>query len=161
MPIKSIIQDYTGRQRDINIAFGIDPSDPQRQIVNLSFGSISTFCAGVQKLIQRYMILFLTAVGSQPQFPNFGTEFASTLYSANLSSREDMLHTFNFANFSVLEVLKTYQSKNPNLPLDEQISTSILNNLEVVGDSLSVEIKLVTLAGDNVDFLIPLPLNNK
>lgn len=160
MPIKSIITDYTGRKRDINIAFGIDPTNPDRQVLNLSFGAISTFCAGVQKLVQKYMILFLTAIGSQSQFPTFGTEFAGTIYSGNLASREDVLHAFNFANFSVLETLKAYQAKNPSLPLDEQISTALLNNLEVEGDRLSVEIRIVTNAGEDVDFLIPLPLNN-
>ena len=160
MPIRNIIQDYTGRKRDLNIAFGIDPTNPNRQIVDLSFGKLSTFCAGVEKLIQRYMILFLTAVGSQLNYPTFGTDFANVLYSSNLKSREDMLHTFNFANFNVLTILEKYQTDNPGLPLDEQISTASLNEFEVSGDKLSVSIKILTLAGENVDFLIPLPLKN-
>lgn len=159
MPIKSITQDYTGRKRDLNIAFGIDPTNTARQKVDLRFGPLSTFCAGVQKLIQKYMILFLTAAGTQPQFPTFGTDFSKSIYSGNLTSREEILHAFNFANFTVLETLKKYQAKNPDLPLDEQISTATLNNLEIDGDRLTIDIKIITNAGEDVDFLIPLPLN--
>lgn len=157
MPIGKITTDYFGRKKDISIIKGADPNTLGKQNVTLEFGKISTYCAGVQKLIQRYMIIFLTLLGSQPKFPTFGTDFYSRLTGSNLVSRADMIHLFNFANLTTIKTIKEHQSTKTDIPEDEQLNTAYLNSLLISGDTLSLKVVIETSAGSTVDFVVPLP----
>jgi len=66
MPISSTTTNYSGRKKDIHIFQGVDPSKVSD--INPSFGKISNYCAGVQKLVQRYAICLLTELGSQENY---------------------------------------------------------------------------------------------
>ncbi|MEG7795894.1 hypothetical protein, partial [Listeria monocytogenes] len=71
MAIKSITTNYTGRKIDLHIMQGVKA--PGSSDISLGFGKISNYCSGVQKLIQRYTIMLLTEIGSQENFPTFGS----------------------------------------------------------------------------------------
>jgi hypothetical protein len=157
MPISGITTDYSGRKKDISIAFRIDPSNINRQIVDLRFGKVSSFVAGIQKLIQRYMITFLTILGTQPNYPQYGTDILKILQQGNTISKNDLVHLFNFANLKVMTLFKAYQSSNPSEPSDEQISTAVLQDIQTGADFVYFDVKIFTLAGDEVNFLLPIP----
>ena len=161
MPISGTTTDYTGRKKDLSIMSGTDPKSTERQPVTLKFGAVSSFCAGIQKLIQKYMIYFTTIAGTQSQYPDFGTDFMIGVQNGNIRTREDIVHAFNFANLKTLEALKAYQKENPTIPTDEQINTASLDNLEVNGDKLVIDIRIVSNAGTDVVFLMPLPIQRK
>jgi hypothetical protein len=158
MPITSFSNDYTGRQKDINLAHKIDPTSREKQKVSLSFGSVSSFCSGTQKLVQRYMISLLTALGSQSNTPEFGTDLLPTVTNNRYVSLQDLKHTFNFANWKVINEFRTYQNANPDLPADEQLNTATLSSLNVNKGVVHFQITLLTLAGDEIEFLVPLPI---
>lgn len=159
MAINQITTDYSGRKKDVSIIRNIDPTNPTTQKVTLEFGKVSAYCAGVQKLVQRYMIIFMTQVGTQKMYPNFGTPFYGQITQGNVTNKTDLVHKFNFANLKTVETIRTYQQQFNDIPLDEQINTAVLGDIIFVAkDSINIRILIKTNAGENVDFLMPLPL---
>lgn len=160
MGITSFNTDYTGRQKDISIFRGQNFQSSNPQPVKIVFGNPSQFCAGIQKLVQRFAVLFLTNLGSQTNYPAFGTNFPTAVGINNNISSIRFTHLFNFASLSVLNTLRNYQAANPDLPLDEQINSVILQSFSSTPTSISCTIKIVSNAGDNFTFLLPIPNGN-
>jgi len=156
MPISGISTDYSTRTKDIHIFQGVNVQ--KRTDIAPSFGRISNYCSGVQKLVQRYGVILLTELGSQIDFVEFGTELITTLLrSSSAIGRGDVNLIFAKANVRVLDILRNYQRNTPGLPLDEQIDTAVLNDVVVTGDSIALDIQIFTLSGGEVVFLLPLP----
>lgn len=157
MPISGTSINYTGRTRDVCVLRGFDTTG-RRTVSTLTFGSPSSFCAGIQKLVQRYMVTFLTSAGSQSDYPTFGTDFLSSLTGGTFNpSTLDATHIFNFANAAVTDLFRNYQANNPNDPLDEQLDSAVLTRVAAYGDSVAFDVQLTSRAGVTVTFLIPLP----
>lgn len=157
MPITSVSSNYSGRLKDLCIADGIKGNTDKVQPMSLTFGKLSSYCAGVQKLVQRYAIMLMTKLGSQKDYPDFGTDFITNLNSGRNVSGQDFSYTFNFASWDVIKEMKTYQVANPEMPLDEQINTATLENYNVVKDAVQLNVRLTTMAGTNIQFIMPLP----
>ena len=153
--ITSVTTDYTGRQKDINIFGYKNPNTQTISTASLSFGRVSSYCAGVQKLLQRYTIALLTKLGSQTTYPDFGTDFTSSLESSQTS--QDLQHALVFANALVISEFRQYQAVNSGLPLDEQIQTVTINALTYTQGVLYLNLSILTLAGDAVQYILPLP----
>ena len=163
MGIAYTTTDVSGRMQDISILkFPVQYASNGQLVVDaLEFGTPSQFCVGIQKLIQRYVITLLTFLGSQTDYPTFGTGLLPYITSTNYgSSKDNVQHAFNFANSAVLSIFRTYQASNPNLPLDEQINTAILNDITLISDAINLKISIISNAGTNVVFYIPLPQLN-
>jgi len=158
MAISNISYNYTGRKKDISILQSATPLNRDRQIVSPKFGDTVRFCAGVQKLIQKYTIILLTNLNSQPNFPDFGTSLIFNL-RAGLTPIDKIAVTqlFSIASYQAVNTLLIYQSENPNIPEDEQIATAYLKNLVLSNDSVSFDVLITTATGEAVPFLIPLP----
>ncbi len=153
--------DYTGRTTDVLILGNVNPLSSATQVNSLSFGSSSKVVTGIQKLVQKYTILLLTDVKSQPTFPDEGTLLLPSLRKySKTTSVSDVEHYFNFANLTVIEKLRDYvRTAGENaVPIDEQLDSAELQKIEVVGDSLNISVKITSLAGDDVVFVLPLPL---
>lgn len=158
MPINGTSVNYSGRTKDVNIAGAVKGDKQGRQPMTLTFGRISSYCSGVQKLVQRYAIALLTRSGSQSRFEDFGTDLLDGLNGGRLSSRQEFLHVFNLASWAVIKEFKEYQAENPDLPLDEQINTATLESYDITGDTITVHVTITTLAGSSVTFITPLPI---
>jgi hypothetical protein len=158
MPISGTSTDYSTRKKDIHILQGVNPNQLSR--ITPSFGRISNYCAGVQKLIQRYAIALLTELGSQTKYPDFGSTLLRTLNNRNFkNNKADVFHIFNFANAAVVTSFRAYQAKTKNLPDDEQLATAQLKDVVVSNDSVSLSIQLYTVDTNAVVFLLPIPTN--
>lgn len=159
MPISSTTTDYSLRTRDISILQAPDPNKVGTQKVSAAFGKVSSFTAGIQKLVQRYTIMLMTIKGSQTNFPDFGTTFLSELmHRSNNMDTLALHHLFNFANLDVISQMKSYQSTLPTTaPLDEQIDTAQLVNVAANGDTVDFQILIKSRAGDTVQYVLPLP----
>ena len=162
MAITNFTVDYTGRTRDINIFQVANYTNGQTQTTSVVFGPVSKYVAGVEKLVQRWAILFMTAVGSQINYPTFGTEFIEDIFPSNSSnlSKLDALHLFNFANLDVISVFTTYQANNPGAPDDEQFASAQLVGFSSTADSLNMQVAITSIAGSSLTFVLPIPLNN-
>lgn len=158
MPINKVTTDYTGRDKDINIFPVVSPLLQPKQTVTPSFGKVSSYCAGVQKLLQRYAVALLTVQGSQPEYPTFGTGLLRNVMVSSITTLSDLSHAFNFANSLVISMFRDYQSKHEGLPLDEQLDTAILADITTTANyEVTFSVKIYTMAGNTYDYLLPIP----
>jgi hypothetical protein len=158
MAIALQTSDYTGRKKDLSILQYPNVTVPDGVEVAPSFGSPSRFCAGVQKLIQRYTVLMLTNVNSQEYYPDFGADFLWPLQSGTDPTDSIVARQiFTLADYATVSVIKNYQIDNPDIPLDEQLDFTTLRSITLYGGYVSFDVKLTTFAGEVVDFLVPLP----
>jgi hypothetical protein len=158
MPISSISSDYVNRSKDISILQYPDASIADAQIVFPEFGTSARFCTGVQKLVQKYVIILLTNITSQPNFPDFGTNFLYTL-KAGISpvDRVRASQIFVLASFAAVTALRKYQVANPAIPAEEKIVRADLTSLDLYGGYVGFSVNITTAAGENVPFIVPLP----
>ncbi len=160
MAITGFTTDYSNRTKDINVLKVGAYTNNQTQADTVAFGNPSQYITGIEKLVQKYAILFLTKVGSQVNNPTFGTNFLSTLStSSSLLSRLDVLHLFNFANLDVLDILKPFQADNPSIPDDEQLQSANLVSFATSPGTLNISIAITSVAGASLVFVLPIPLN--
>lgn len=138
--------DYTGRTKDLFISQGIDPLSSSIQSVTYSFGTISSFIAGVQKLVQRYAIALI----------NNG--LLNNIRAASANNLQVATHIFNFASYAVVSSFQAYALANPGAPNDETIASATLTDISSGNGSLSLTVQLVTNAGSSVVFVLPLSL---
>jgi hypothetical protein len=157
MGVASIITDYTGRLKDISILQYPDASKIEAQTVLPKFGKIPRFCAGVQKLVQRYTIMLLTNINSQVKYPDFGTSFLYTLQGGT-DPTDSLLASqiFAEANYITVKTLLFYQTQKDS-PADERIVKATLENISLMGGYVSFDVSLTTEAEDVIDFVVPLP----
>lgn len=158
MGIAKISTDYTARKKDINLFELPDASKAAAQTVLPKFGKNARFCAGVQKLIQKYAVILLTNVNSQANYPDFGTDFMYTL-RAGISPVDKLRASqiFNLASYDAVSTLKNFQIDHPEIPLDERIASATLSSITLYGGLASFDVSITTEAGSTVDFLVPLP----
>jgi hypothetical protein len=150
--------DYTGRKKDMSILDYPNLTAIDGAEVFPRFGKASKFCAGTQKLVQRYTILMLTNIGSQKFYPTAGVDFLWPLQSGiSPTSRIEAAQIFSLADYDANRVIRNYQTLNPDIPEDEQLQRTELQNLVLAGGYVAFSVKLVTLAGNDSNFLIPLP----
>jgi hypothetical protein len=149
---------YTGRKKDINVLRSPDATVYGPQNVTVGFGKRPQYCAGLQKLIQRYVIVLLTNIGSQPNFPEFGTDFLYSLHGRtapvdNLKASQ----IFNLASYDAVTLLKAYQAERDDIPDDERIVSAALVDIALSVDSAAFDVQITTEAGTSTSFLVPLP----
>ena len=172
MPISQVTSDYTGRKRDISILqtpnpYGL-PEDTNlwsiyqielsKNQVSPGFGKYGKFCAGIQKVVQKYAIILLTNLGSQPNFQEFGTDLIYTI-QAGISPVDILKATqiFTLASHYAVSTLLDYQASTQDIPSDERIVSAELTDISLYNGVASFSVKLTTEAGDSVGFLVPLP----
>jgi hypothetical protein len=158
MAIAKITTDYTGRKKDISILQYPDASKPEAQDVSPKFGKTPRFCAGPQKLVQRYTIILLTNLTSQINYPDFGTKFLYTL-KAGISPTDKLMarQIFQLASYSTVNTLKAYQVST-FVPPDESVKSAVLRSISLYGGYVSFDVVITTDAGSSIDFLVPLPI---
>jgi hypothetical protein len=158
MAVTGISTDYTERSKDISILQYPDATLTDPQTVLPQFGANPRFCSGVQKLLQKYTIILLTNLASQPNFPDFGTNFLYTLQGGiSPVDRVRASQIFILASFAAVTALRKYQVANPTIPADEKIVRAELLGLELYGSYVGFSVNIITEAGENISYVVPLP----
>lgn len=158
MAINTVLStDYANRKIDLHIFQGVKA--PTASSITPSFGRISNYCTGVQKLIQRYTIALLTELGSQPSFETFGTSLITELNSSSsLLNRADLYPIFNEANAKVLNEFFAFDLDNPSVPDDERLAGASVLSINSVNGTVSISVQIFTQATDPITFILPLPI---
>lgn len=158
MAVSSVTTNYSTRKRDISILQYPVATLPDAQTVTPKFGKNARFCAGVQKLVQRYAIILLTNLNSQEKYPDFGTDFLYSVQSGiNPTDTGAASQLFSLASYSAVKLIKSDQISRRNVPLDEQLNSATLTNISMLGDNVVFDVSIQTMAGTDVQFVIPLP----
>ena len=137
---------YTGRLLDMYISGKLNPLSTNIQNVTYCFGKPSKYIAGIQKLVQRYIISLV----------NSG--FVEQLAGMSASNINEAANTFNTYNWGVIQLFRAYQSNNPSVNLDEQINTVQLTGIASNGDAVTFSLLLTSSAGNTVSYTLPIPI---
>lgn len=145
---------YYNRSIDLCIYQGIEPG--KRVTVDQSLlnqgGSV---CTGIQKLIQRWVLRFLTPIGSVKFHPEWGTSFLENAISFN--SEIDAQLAFYSANADACSQLRAEETDD--MDLDERIDEVTLNYITLTETGFSLGVTLTTLFGTTTPVVLPILIN--
>lgn len=148
--------DLTGRLIDILISQGVNFVDENvTKPVELAFGDAERVVTGPQKLIQQWMIVFLTKRGSVQANPNFGTSFIRNMEQGRIVTDADV--RLEFADATALAT-DTLDEANVNKPEDEQLAVAELVDFTLTPTLLNMKVNLVSVAGEGTTVILPIPL---
>jgi len=145
--------DYTNRFFDIETAQTIvNPEGETRLTISLTNGQ--RVITGIQKLVQQYMIIFLTMVGDVKFNPEFGTLLLTSIIGGGVNTYGNLFSVFAVAN---LDTIKQILDGAAGMPDDEVIASAELLDLEIdtLGRKILFRIKITSVAGDSTEFIMP------
>jgi hypothetical protein len=155
---RALSYDYSNRTVDLEIFQTEDPPELFRQLtMSPKEAGISRAVAGIQKVVQRYLLTFMTAKGSVRNRPDFGSVFMSAITSGLLQSRSAVVQYFSFANADVIRQMKAQDAGDASAPNDERIRVAYLADyiIDTSTSRLYLKISIETLAGAGAEFLVP------
>jgi hypothetical protein len=147
-------QEYAGRTVDVA---ALHPSGRGPVASSLFFAPTGgQVCAGVQRLVQAWLIEFMTEQGSIAGQPERGSTFMIAVRRGYVRNGADVELEFGIAAAQVEDRLsKTYTAQTP---LDEQIVDSRLVGYRIDKGSYSLTVIIETAAGTSVRFIAPIPV---
>jgi hypothetical protein len=153
--------DITGRELDLEVLqTAAQPRELIRLTPTLAVDGVSRRITGLQKLIQRYTLIFFTKKTDVKFDPNQGTSFVSAVVTGAISTREQIVHNFTFANADVIAQLRS-EDADPRFgdpaPDDERIAAARLIDFSINRGTatLLMRVNITTLAGDSTVFVLP------
>lgn len=150
---------YDGRLIDIELLKTIQEPTQASQAVHLSltYQNQPRIVAGIEKLVQRYVLIFLTLVKSVKFDDQFGSIFMAAMTQGYLVNYGSLMDAFALSNS---RVIATLINSSDNLPLDEQLSSASLIdfNLDFTLGTITLSIELTSLAGTSAEFVVPISI---
>jgi len=110
--------------------------------------------AGIQKLVQRFLIELLTGAGSLTYLPDRGTLLMPRLNAGLIRTTQDLFSAFNEAAKSAVASLAAEETETD--PDDERIESVSLLSASLLGDTAVLNISITSLAGEELTVLYPL-----
>jgi hypothetical protein len=109
---------------------------------------------GIQKLVQRYAILFLSEAGDDPFDPVHGSSFVPLVTSGTVGTIGHARNIFADANLSVAMQMRI---ETEGLPPDETLESATLLDLRVDFQTSTVylQVLITSAAGSSVEFTLP------
>jgi hypothetical protein len=151
--------DYLGRTADICTFHGAKPGETvllRQSFFPASGAPGGTAVVGLQKLVQRFLVVFNTPRGSVLLDEDWGTDFYRVLYGSVYRTRSLIERAFAQAALQARQILVDEEF---GLPDDERFTSATLTDV-VFNDngSISLSIRLVSRAGESYLFIEPLAL---
>jgi len=144
---------YTNRLFDIEVGQTIVyPSGNKQLTISLTNGQ--RVVTGIQKLVQRYMLLFLTTQGSVNFMQDMGTNFVTVILQNGVKLYNQLFGLFAISNISVIKQLL---ADTEGLPDDEILSSAELIdfNIDSLNQNLRLNVRITSVAGDSAEFVLP------
>jgi len=152
-------KNYTGRKVDL---FIMDLRVPQFDgEAGLKLSDPVRITTGIQKLVQIYMITFLTAVDSKVLDRTAGTAVGDLVVGGVTPSEDAIRHLINIsaveAQAQILEQQEDLVDGGEVIPDDELLETAQLTGLAILNRTdVRVDVTIVTVAGDLFQFVVPI-----
>lgn len=152
--------DYSGRQVDVELLQSIaKPVDIERVSLS-SITKPAKIVAGIQKLVQRYASIFLSVIGDVRFDAKHGSVLMRQVMGGTIQDKGRLLNVFGEANLQVLQQLRRDDNQEDvfgTQPDDEKIASAILldSNVDYITSTIFMRIKINTLAGDDIVFVVP------
>lgn len=150
----STIADYQDRKVDI-LAFQLNDSKTQLSQALAVENSGGNICTGIQKLAQRWVLEFLTPVGSVPYKPRIGTPFLEKVRQGAIKNNFDVVTYFSASALLVELNLKREDSTSD--PADERFSSATLDGFSFSNSGkLILNVTLLSAAGTSRKVIMPI-----
>ena len=133
-------------------------SEPAADIlVHPDVSNVPRIVTGIEKLVQRYALLFLTQVGTVKNSDTEGTDFLSLLGSGNIYDDNTLKAESSAANDAVSRQIKT-EDKYLDTPDDEALEHSEITDTELnrATSTVHVTASITSVAGETYVYTMPL-----
>ena len=114
-------------------------------------GQVTT---GIQKLAQRWLLEFLTEVGSMPGLPTRGTNFMTLVRQGRLRSESAVLAAFTFAAYDARVNLR--KEEDDTWPDDERIAEATVESIAFLPGYAQIRLKIISRAGTARAIILPI-----
>jgi hypothetical protein len=152
--------DYSKRQVDIELLQSVEkPTEMVRVILGLAT-TTPKIVTGIQKVAQRYALLFLSTVGEVRFAPNQGALILSQVGGGRIQNRGQLQVAFAASNSTVLNQMKSDDSQFETygeIPDDERILDAILLDFDIdfATSVVYLRVRLLTGAGTDIIYVVP------
>jgi hypothetical protein len=148
---------YTGRTVDLSMFLGAQASG--ETAIQLDFAGGGSVITGIEKLIQSFLMLFLTEQGTVQYFPSIGSGFVTALRLGQLRTEVQVQQQFDLAVEEVGQTM-ALAADTAKLPSDETFASATLLsfNLDTADSKLVMQIQIASLAGVSRQIYLPVPI---
>lgn len=153
--------DYTGRTVDLCIMQGIAPSGDVQ--ITTAYGDAGSLVSGIQKVVQSWLVLFLTERGTVLNKPTRGSSFITAVRRGRIQVEGDIPAEFSAAADHVRRTMELDAAVDGTLPSDERLRDAVLRGYQLfkAASTLSLDIEIRSVAGTTADVLLPVPISIK
>ena len=147
--------DYSGRTVDLLLLKTVLKHENKQVNPNITNQPMSV--TGIEKLVQRYALLFLTELGSVMNSPNEGTEFLTSLSRGKIYDESSLSAAANLANKTVYRQIVS-EDTAMETPDDEALDDSSIQDMKMdrATASVSVTVKITSVAGESFVYTTPI-----
>lgn len=154
--------DYAGRTVDLLLLKTVLDVPVMNKRVGIDVSNVSgepMIVTGVEKLVQRFAVAFINAMGSTKFRPNHGTNIVPQVSKGlvyDMSSLE-----VEAAEANLLAKTQTIEGDaDEDTPDDEKLVDSEVTDLEFsrAEARIKISVRLTTSAGDSYTYIIPVPI---
>lgn len=154
--------DYAGRTVDLLLLKTVLDVPVMNKRVGIDVSNVSgepMIVTGVEKLVQRFAVAFINAMGSTKFRPNHGTNIVPQVSKGlvyDMSSLE-----VEAAEANLLAKTQTIEGDaDEDTPDDEKLVDSEVTDLEFYRAEarIKISVRLTTAAGDSYTYIIPVPI---
>lgn len=154
----STVADYRDRRADMLAFRGIFPQLRGRnQILAQELvrpGDGGALIAGIEKLVQKILLVLLTRMGSRKYSPTEGTTFMIDAAAGRWRTAPDVENSFYTARLDVSRQCRDSEAADD--PLDERWGSLELIGLTLVTDKVTIRLRVVSAAGTEYTFMTPI-----
>lgn len=152
------VADYRNRRSDVLAFRGIFPQLRGRgqllaqELVRPGDGGM--LVAGIEKLVQKVLLVLLTRLGSRPYAPLEGTRFMTDAVAGRWRTTADVSESFYAARLDVSRQCRASEAATD--PADERWGSLDLEGVTLSGDKVTLRVALASAAGTTYTFLTPI-----
>lgn len=149
--------DYSGRTVDLLLLKTVSEVPAVNRRVDIDADGEPMIVTGVEKMVQRYAILFINAIGSTKFRPEHGTDVVPNVSAGLVYNMATLETTAAGANIEALRQMTISDAEEAETPDDERIVDSEVTNLEFSRDRsrIRISVRLTTAAGNSYVYIIP------
>ena len=145
---------YHNRLIDVSVFNGIRETGMATVSQSL-FENGGSVCTGIQKLIQRWILTFLTPKGAVKFHPERGTTFLSD--ATGFKTEINAEASFYTCNSHARAQLK--DEEDDSMPDEERIGNVELEGITVNATGFELRIRLTSRAGETAPLILPITIN--
>jgi len=149
------LQDYVNRRYDYLAVRNVKKIGNAKLGLELFNAQTSgEICTGIQKLSQRWLLEFLTELGSMPGLPDRGASFMTAARQGRILNSLTAASAFESASIGVRRNLQNEEALDT--PDDERFASAELVSAAILPGYLQLQVKINSIAGDSREIILPI-----